>query len=118
MAFLKINGNDYSKYVSGLNVSTEHVYTGGTLSNGKDWAVFKRTKHTLIVGIIPLESAVMAQLKADIDSFNVTVSYRDPKTNELSEDLKCIIPVNDVDYYTIRADKVQYKAFNITIKEL
>lgn len=118
MAFLKINGNDYSKYINTFSISTEHVYRGGTLSNGKDWAVYKRTKHTFTVGIIPLESSVMAQLQADISGFNCTVSYRDPKTEKLVENAECIIPINDVEYYTIRADKVSYKAVLLVIKEL
>lgn len=118
MAFLKINGNDYSKYINILSIGIEHVYTGGTLSNGKDWAVYKRTKHTFTVGIIPLESSVMAQLEADISGFYATVSYRDPQTDALVEDIDCIIPVHDVEYYTIRADKVSYKAVTLIIKEL
>lgn len=118
MAFLKINGNDYSSYINILSIGTVHVYTGGTLSNGKDWAVYKRTKHTFTVGIIPLDSSVMAQLEADISGFNATVSYRDPKTNALVENVECVIPVHDVEYYTIQADKVQYKAVTLVIKEL
>lgn len=118
MAYFKINGNDYSQYVNSLKIDTKHVYAGGTLSNGTDWAVLKATKHTFNVGIIPLDAAVMATLQADIKSFNVLVSYRDPITNTLKEDIPCIIPVNSVDYYTIRADKVLYNAFTLVINEL
>lgn len=118
MAYFKINGNDYSKYVNGLKIDTKHVYAGGTLSNGTDWAVLKATKHTINVSIIPLTSEAMATLQNDIKSFNVSVSYRDPITNALREDVACIIPVNSVEYYTIRADKVLYKGFSLVINEL
>ena len=118
MAYFKINGNDYSKYVNGLKIDTTHVYAGGTLSNGTDWAVLKATKHTINVSIIPLTAEAMATLQNDIKNFNIVVSYRDPITNELTEDLNCILPVNSVEYYTIRADKVLYKGLNLVIKEL
>lgn len=117
MAYFKINGNDYSQYVNSLKIDTKHVYAGGTLSNGTDWAVLKATKHTFNVGIIPLDNAAMKTLQADIKSFNVVVNYLDPETNELKE-AKCIIPTNSVEYYTIQVGKVLYKAFILMINEL
>lgn len=118
MAYLKINGNDYSMYVNGLKVDTKHVYSNGTLSSGVDWAVLKRTKHSLTVSIIPLDSAAMASLLSDINSFKVTVDYRDPNTNTLREGVAAIISINSVEYYTIQADKVLYKGFMFVIEEL
>ena len=88
------------------------------MSSGIDWAVLKRTKHSLTVGIIPLDDAAMASLQDDISSFKVVVDYRDPKTNTLRTNVACIIPLNAVEYYTIQADKVQYKGFILIIEEL
>lgn len=118
MAYFKLNGNDYSMYVSDLLVTKKHTYKSATNAAGNTVVKYQTTKRTLTVGIIPLEAADMAELQKDINSFQVSVSYRDPETNELVENLKCIIPVSDVEYYTIRTDKVMYKSLIINIQEL
>ena len=50
-------------------------------------------------------------------AFNVFISFRNPKTNEL-ETIECIIPDDNVEYYTIQADKVMYNAFTLKFIEL
>lgn len=118
MAYFKINGNDYSKYVNSLKVTKKVIYKSATNAAGNTVVKYVTTKRDFTVGIIPLDSAAMAALQVDLNSFQVSISYRDPDTNELVENVSCIIPVNEVEYYTIQADKVLYKAFLLTIIEL
>ena len=118
MAYFKINNHDYSMYVNQLKVSKDAVYKSATNAAGNTVVKYITTKRNFTVGIIPLDAAAMAALQADISAFQVSVSYRDPATNELVENVSCIIPINEVEYYTIQANKVMYKAFNITITEL
>ena len=116
--FFKINDNDYSMYVNKLMVSKEHLYTPVTTSAGNTVVKYINNKRVLEVGIIPLDDTVMARLLTDVDKFKVSISFRDPQTNLISENVVCIIPKNTVDYYTIQAGKVMYKAFSLQIKEL
>lgn len=116
--FFKINGNDYSMYVNKLMVGKEHFYKSMTTASGNTLVKYINSKRTLEVGIIPLNDVTMMRLLADIDQFQVSISFRDPETNTLYENLKCIIPNHIVEYYTIQDDNVKYKAFSIQIKEL
>lgn len=118
MEYFKINNNDYSKYTNQLIVSTTHNYTGQVNAAGDTFVDYINQKRTLTVGIIPLTAEAMQNLQEDIKQFNVSISFRNPETNELVENINCIIPTNQVEYYTIQANKVMYKAFTLTIIEL
>ncbi len=117
MAYLKINNIDYSKYVNSLKVNKASNYTSQTNAAGNTVADFINSKRAIEVGFIALNDAVMSEIQEAIDNFNVTVSFRDPKTNALT-DLACIIPDNEIEYYTIQINKVMYKAFTLTFTEL
>lgn len=116
--FLKINGNDYSMYVNKLQVGTEHFYQQKSSAGGADRITYKYKRRIIEVGIIPLDDAAMANLLADIDGFRVSVSFRDPLTNALVENMDAIIPNNIVEYYTIQVGKVMYKALSLSLHEV
>lgn len=118
MAYFKINNHDYSMYVNQLKIDKQAIYKSATNAAGNTVVKYINTKRTFSVGIIPLDDAAMASLQADISNFKVFISYRDPATNELIENVSCIIPLNQVEYYTIQVNKVMYKAFTLTIQEL
>ena len=54
----------------------------------------------------------------DIKAFSVSLSFRNPETNKLETGVACIIPSNDVEYYTIQTAKVSYKKMKLTFTEL
>ena len=116
--YFKINGNDYSQYVNALKVGVQHNYRVETSALGSEKVSYLNSKRILEVGIIPLDTQVMANLQADINQFNVRISFLDPETNALHEDMTCIIPQNLVEYYTIRGDKTTYKAMTLSITEV
>lgn len=116
--FFKINDNDYSMYVNKLVVGTEHHYDIKTSALGSDRVTHKYKRTTLEVGIIPLDDTIMTRLLADVDKFQVSISYRDPHTNTVVENVTCIIPNNLIDYYTIQVGNVKYKAFSLQIQQI
>lgn len=116
MAYLKINGHDYSRYVNKLIVDTTHKYTARENASGNLLVKYITEKKKLQVGVIPLEASALKTLMDDINSFEVEVTYLEPSTNSLRT-IECIIPVHSVDYYTIRADKTMTKAFTFTCEE-
>lgn len=117
MSYFKIDGHDYSTYVNKLKITREHIYKGQTSAAGNLLVKYVNTKRIIEVGIIPLDDEAMANLQADINKFEVSVSYLDAETQELVEDVKCIIPHNSVEYYTVQAGNVRFKAFALEFKE-
>ena len=118
MAYFKIGNTDFSMYVNELKINKSSVYNAQTNAAGDTVVDYINAKREIEVGIIPLTSAAMAQLQAAIDAFNVSISFRNPKTNVLEEGVNCIIPENGIEYYTIQANKVMYKAFTLKFIEL
>ena len=118
MAYFKINNVDYSMYVNELNIKKAHNFNAQTNAAGDTVVDYINSKREIEVGIIALTSSVMPQLLEAIDGFNVSISFRNPKTNALEENVNCIIPDNEVEYYTIQADKVMYNGLNLTFTEL
>lgn len=118
MEYLKINNTDFSQYVNQLNVTKTVNYNSQTNAAGDTVVDYINTKRTIEVGFIPLDSEVMLRLQLVLDNFNVSLSYRNPKTNTIEENVNCIVPEDTVEYYTIRADRVMYNAFTLTFIEL
>lgn len=117
MAYFKIGETDFSMYVNELKVTKTANYNAQTNANGDTVVDYINQKKQIEVGIIPLNDAVMVDLQAAINAFNVSISFRNPDTN-LLETINCIIPENEVEYYTIQAGNVSYKAFTLTFTEL
>lgn len=117
MTYFKINEIDYSMYVNKLLVGTEHIYKGRTNASGNTIVKRINTKRTLEVGIIPLDENAMANLQYLLNQFTLTVSFLNPETKEL-ENIKCMVSVQSVEYYTIQNSDVRFKAFSLVFKEL
>lgn len=117
MEYFKIVGFDLSKYVSGLKIKKSVNYTSQTNAAGDSVVDYINTKRTIEVSIIALDDSVMRIIQTLLDTFNLSIQYRDTTTGELAT-VNAILPTNQIEYYTIRADKVMYKAFNLTFTEL
>lgn len=118
MTYFKIGENDYSMYVNALKIVTDANYSAQNNAAGNTVVDYINEKRTIEVGIIPLNDNVMAQLKADIKAFNVLISFLNPDTKELEEGVNCIIPSNEVEYYTIQVEKVLFDALTLKFIEL
>ncbi len=117
MAYFKINNVDFSQYVNKLNVSKSANYNAQTNAAGNTVVDLINHKRTIEVGIIPLTDDSMQQLQTLLDSFNVTITYLNPRTKAL-DSINCIIPSNNIEYYTIQVGKVLYNAFSLEFIEL
>lgn len=117
MAYIKINNKDYSAFCNTLKVENTVNYNAQTSAAGNTVVDYINSKRTVEVGIIPLTDANMIALQAELDKFNIALSFLNPRTNQL-EEINCIIPSNGVEYYTIQAGKVLYKAITLTFVEL
>lgn len=118
LSYLKINDTDFSSCVNALNVTKTANYTAQTNAAGNTVVDYINAKRTIEVGIIPLAGEKMQALQAAIDGFSVSLSFLNPVTNALEENVACIIPENGVSYYTIQADKVLTNAFTLSFIEL
>ena len=118
MAYFKIGDNDYSHIVNTLKVTKMHNYTTQTNAAGNTVVDLINNKRIIEVGFIPLSDAAMLDLQLDIAAFSVSITFRNPATNALEENVKCIIPSEEIEYYTIQSNKVMYNAFTLTFEEL
>ena len=118
MSYFKIGDVDFSHCVNNLKVNKTHTYTPQMNAAGNTVVDYLNTKHTIEVGIIPLDDAEMMALQNAIDAFNVSISFRSPLTGALKENVNCILPTEAIEYYTIQAGEVLYKAFTLTFTEL
>lgn len=118
MNYFKINDVDFSTYVNKLEVSKVAHYNAQTNAAGNTVVDFINHKRTISVGIIPLSNEDIIPLLNAIAQFNVKVSFRDPHTGVLAEDVDCIIPSEAISYYTIQANNVRFNAFTLTFTEL
>lgn len=112
-----INGNDYSSICNELKVNREVNYNAQVNAAGNTVVEYINAKRQIEVGIIPLDDAKMLSLLADIEKFNVSLSFRNPRLNEL-ESINAIIPESNVEYYTIQINRVSYEAMTLTFIEL
>ena len=116
--YFKIGETDYSMYVNELKVDKEANYSAQTNAAGNTVVDYINHKRTITVGIIPLDNAVMMRLLTALDAFSVSISFRNPQTGALEENVACIIPRSNIEYYTIQAEKVLYNAFQLEFIEL
>ena len=118
MSYFKIGNTDFSMYVNELTISNAANYSAQTNAAGNTVVDYINHKRTIEVGIIPVDSAAMIALQSAISAFNVSISFRNPQTGALEENVACIIPESNVDYYTIQANKVRFNAFKLEFIEL
>lgn len=117
MEYFKINNNDYSSVTSSLKVTKDKRYNAQTNAAGDTVADYLSTKRTIEVTIIALDEEAASSLLAELDTLSVTVAYRDATTRAITE-ANCLIPSHNIEYYTIRSDRVLCKAFNLKFTEL
>lgn len=118
MAYFKINDIDFSMCVNTLNISKVSNYNAQTNAAGNTVVDYINSKRNIEVGIIPLTPGDMMALQSAIANLSVNVSFLNPATNAIEENVACIIPDNAVSYYTIQAGKILFNAFTLTFTEL
>lgn len=118
MTYFKINNYDFSSCVNKLEIKEKANYTAQTNAAGDTVVDYINHKRQITVGIIPLTDEKMKTLQSAITNLSVSISFLNPKTNVLEENVACIIPDNAVSYYTIQTGKTLCNAFTLTFTEL
>lgn len=118
MNYFIIDDLDYSKYVNEMNISEEIKYTAQTNAAGNTVVDYINKKRNIEVGIIPTDNNSMIDILSAVGAFNVSLTFLNPTTGILEEKVNCIIPSNNIEYYTIQKDKVLFKALKLKFIEL
>lgn len=118
MAYFKINNIDFSMCVNQLSIQKITNYAAQVNAEGNTVVDYINSKRIITVGIIPLSGEDMATLQTAISNFSVNISFQNPETNAVEENVTCIIPDDSVSYYTIQAGKVLFNAFTLVFTEL
>ena len=111
--YFKIGDTDFSTIVSSLKVSSVVNYNAQTNAAGNTIVDYINNKKVIEVGIIPLKDNELYPLLKAIEDFNVNITFRNPSTKTLTT-INCIIPQNDVEYYTIQDNTISYKTLTLT----
>lgn len=115
-AYLKIDGIDFSQYVNELKVNVKHNYNAQTNAAGNTVVDYINSKREIEVGFIPLNSIKAARILEL--GYTASLSFLDPISNTLVENVRCIVPQKDAEYYTIQMENVMLKAFKLKFIEL
>lgn len=118
MAYFKIDGVDFSALCNKLDVQTNVNYNAQTNAAGGTVVDYVGAKRTINVGIISLSDTDMLRVQQALSAFSVLLSFRDPRTNSLAENVPCIVPSYGAEYHTIQIGNVRYKATSLTFTEL
>lgn len=119
MAYFKIGNLDFSNYVSALKVGTETIVSedSGRNANGDTVLDIVAKKKKLYITFRPLDDDEMNVLLEAITPYVVSVQFRNPATNALSQ-ATCYTGTPEPEYYTIQQGKVLYKPMNLNFIEL
>lgn len=119
MEYFKINNTDFSKFVSGLKVGNEVLVSdsSGRNANGDTVIDIVNRKFKLYVTFIPMYQEDMKAFLGSIENYVVEVSFRNPKTNELTT-ITAYTGTPEPEYYTIQNNKVLYKPLTLNFIQL
>lgn len=118
MAYFKIDNKDFSKFVNELKIGSNVNYTSQTNAAGDTVVDYINRKRVIEVGIIPLNEVDMLDLMQAIDEFHVSLTFLNPRTNVLEENVSCIIPSDQAEYFTIQSKKKMFKGLTLKFQEL
>ena len=118
MAYLKINGTDFSSLVSGLKVGFETLVSDNSGRNAAGNTVIDVINRKVKV-YVTLRHTTNQEMKNFLDSIKdyvVSVTFLNPKTNNLST-ITAYTGTPEPEYYTI-SDKTVYKPMSLNFIEL
>lgn len=118
MAYLKINGADYSSLVSGLKIGYETLVSdkSGRNAAGDTTIDVINRKIKVYVTLRHTTNAEMKEFLAEIKDYVVGLTFLNPETNSLTT-ITAYTGTPEPEYYTI-SDKTIYKPMNLNFIEL
>ena len=119
MAYLKVNGYDASSLVSGLKIGFETLVSDDSGRNAAGDTVIDVINHKakVYVTLRHTTDAEMQEFLGSIEDYVVEVSFRNPKSGELTT-ITAYTGTPEPEYYTIQSDMVIYKPMQLNFIEL
>lgn len=117
--YLKIDNKDFSHLVSSLKVGYEVLVSdeSGRNANGDTVLDIVNRKRKVYVGLRYTTAAEMQEFLAAVESFVVTVSFLDPKSQALTS-MTAYIGTPNPEYYTIQPGHVLCKPLSLNFIEV
>ena len=119
MAYLKVNGVDFSNMVAGLKVGHETLVSdkSGRNANGDSFIDVVNKKYKIYVTLRHTFDDEMKSFLDAIDSYVVSVEFRNPKTQTLTT-ITAYTGTPEPEYFTIQANRILYKPLSLNFIEL
>lgn len=118
MAFFKIGNTDFSSFVRELNITKAANYNAQTNAAGNTVVEYINHKRKIKVGIISVDDTTTKTILNSVGNLAVTISFLNPYTKEIENNVACILPQTNIEYYTIQTNKVMVKEFELEFIEL
>ena len=117
MAYFKIGNTDFSNKIAELTVATKQVYNAQTNAAGNTVVDNITAKRTITIKTIPMTQAELQTLLL-ASTFSCSISFLNPETGALANNIPVIVPQKSISFYTIQANKVIMKAVQLSYQEL
>ena len=119
MAYLKINNIDFSHIVSGLKIGFETLVSdkSGRNAAGDTTIDIINRKAKVYVNLRHTTEEEMRAFLAAIADYVVSITYLNPKTNQLAT-ITAYTGTPEPEYYTIQTNHTLYKPMAINFIEL
>lgn len=109
VAYFMLNNVEAYKYVNKLEIKYATNYTAQTNAAGDTVVDYINRKRKIVVGIIPIDAVVAEQILAEVAKFEVSLTFVNPETGRLEQNVKCIIPDSAISYYYIGDGRIGSK---------
>lgn len=119
MSYFKIGNKDFSNIVNSLKVGTETLVSedSGRNANGDTVIDVVNKKYKVYVGLCHTTASDMQAFLDAIESYVVTITFLNPKTNALTT-ITAYTGTPEPEYYTIQDNKIIYKPLSLNFIEL
>lgn len=119
MSYLLINGTDVSHLVKNMKIGYETLVsdTSGRNANGDTVIDIVNKKIKVYVTFRAMTASEMSSLLGSVQSYMVSVSFRDPRTNG-TRTISCYTGTPEPDYYFILGNRIMYREMSLNFIEL
>lgn len=109
---------DISTYTKGLVVGKEYRYSAQTNAAGNTVIDLINAKRTIEATIIPVSTDTVAAIARQTENLVLSVSFLNPNTNLLEENVSCYIPSTNIGYLMLLPEKQLTNEFTLKFIEL
>lgn len=120
MTYFKIGDTDFSNLVSGMRCGFEVLLSenSGRNASGNIVVDIVNRKDKIYLTTKYLTEDEMFSFLSAISSFVVKISYYNPRTKTIKNDVECYIGTPEPEFYTLQDNKVIYKPLQLNFIEL